>query len=104
MERYAIAEAAGRAGVDVDGPRRLVELGIVSPGVDDRLSAGGVRRVGMVSSLVATGIGLEGLGTALRSGQVSLDFLDGPDYERFSALTSVTFAEFADRNARRSSY
>jgi len=33
----------------------------------------------------------------MRSGQVSLDFLDEPAYERFSAISGVTFAELAER-------
>jgi adenylate cyclase len=98
VETYEIREAAGRAGVDIDELRRLVELGIVSPGADDRFSPGDVRRVGMVHSLVAAGVPLDGLGAAIRSGQVSLDFLDAPAFQRFSALSGVTFAQFADRS------
>ena len=48
-------------------------------------------------SLTAAGIPLEGLGAAIRSGQVSLDFLDAPAFERFSALSGVTFAQMAER-------
>lgn len=97
MERYEIAEAAERAGLSVDDLRRLVELGILKPDAEDRLTSGDVRRVAMVSSLTAAGIPLDGLGAAIRNGQVSLDFLDEPTYERFSALSGVTFAEFGER-------
>ena len=45
----------------------------------------------------AAGIPLDGLGAAIRSGTVSLDFLDAPAFERFSALSDVTFAQFAER-------
>ncbi len=48
-------------------------------------------------SLTAAGIPLDGLGEAIRSGQVSLDFLDAPAFERFSALSGDTFAEVAER-------
>jgi adenylate cyclase len=97
VERYELAEAAERAGVNPDEVRRLAELGIVSPGADDRFTPGDVRRVGLVNSLVAAGVPLDGLGAAIRSGQVSLDFLDAPAFERFSALSGVTFAQFAER-------
>ena len=97
MVRYEIADAAVRAGVSVEELRRLVEAGILRPDDENRLTAGDVRRVGMVSSLTAAGIPLDGLGAAIRSGQVSLDFLDEPAYERFSALSGVTFAELAER-------
>ncbi len=97
MERYEVAEAAERAGVSVGELRRLVDLGILKPDAEDRLTSGDVRRVAMVGSLTSAGIPLDGLGAAIRSGQVSLDFLDESAYERFSALSGVTFAEFAER-------
>ncbi len=97
MERFDLAEAAQRVGISPDELGRLVELGIVRPGVDDRFTPGDVRRVSMVHSLVAAGVPLDGLGAAIRSGKVSLDFLDEPAYERFSALSGVTFAEQARR-------
>ena len=56
-----------------------------------------MRRVGLVESLTAAGIPPDGLGAAIRSGQVSLDFLDEPVFERFSSLSGVTFARFAER-------
>ena len=97
MERYQIAEAAERIGISVDELRRLVDLGILKLDADDRCTSGDVRRASLVESLVAAGISLDGLGTAMRSGQVSLDFLDAPAFERFSAYSGVTFAQFAER-------
>ena len=97
METYEPAEAAQRGGVSPREFDRLVELGIVAPGANGRFTSGAVRRVGLVSSLVAAGIPLDGLGEAMRSGSFSLDFLDAPAFERFSALSDVTFAQFAER-------
>jgi hypothetical protein len=97
VERYEITEAAGRAGIDVGGLVRLVELGIVRPGADDRFTPGDVRRAGLVHSLVDAGVRLYGLGAAIREGTVALDFLDEPAYERFSAFSGVTFTRFAQR-------
>ena len=97
MERYELAEAAQRAGISADELRRLVKLGIIVPDAEDRFTAGHVRRVGLVAGLTAAGIPPDGLGAAIRSGQVSLDFLDEPVFERFSALSDVTFARFAER-------
>ncbi len=97
METYELAEAAQRGGISVDELRRLVEVGAITPRADDQFTQGDVRRVGMVRSLVAAGVPLDGLGAAIRSGKVSLDFLDEPAYERFSALSGVTFAELAER-------
>ena len=97
MDRYEIADAAVRAGVGIEELQRLVDLGILKPDADDLLTPGDVRRVGMVASLTAAGIPLDDLGIAIRSGQVSLDFLDESAYERFSALSGSTFAEFGER-------
>ena len=97
MERYEIGEAAGRAGLGVGDLARLVELGIVRPGADDRFTPGDVRRAGLVHSLTEAGVPLDGLGAAIREGTIALDFLDEPAYERFSAFSDVTFAGFAQR-------
>jgi adenylate cyclase len=97
VDRYEIADAAVRAGVGIEELQRLVDLGILKPDAEDRLTSGDVRRVGMVASLTAAGIPLDDLGIAIRSGQVSLDFLDESAYERFSALSGSTFAEFGER-------
>ena len=97
MATYPLTEAAQRAGIDVAELSRLVELGIITPSDGDRFTSGAIRRVGMVRNLTAAGIPLDGLGEAIRGGQVSLDFLDESAYEGFSALSGVTFAELADR-------
>ena len=98
MDGYELDEAAQRAGVNAQELAGLVGSGIVSPGANGRFTAGTVRRVSMVRSLVDAGVPLDGLGAAIRSGQLSLDFLDAPAFERFSALSDITFAQFAERS------
>jgi adenylate cyclase len=95
---YDAVETARRAGIDTEELGRLVELGIVGPGPDGRFTSGAARRVSVARSLVAAGVPLEGLGAAMRSGRFSLDFLDAPAFERFSALSDVTFARLAQRS------
>ena len=97
MVDFSREEAAERAGVQVEEIDRLVELGVLTPAADDRFSAGDVRRVGLIQSLEAAGLPLDPLVAALRSGEFSLDFMDMPTFERFSALTDVTFQELSDR-------
>jgi adenylate cyclase len=97
VETYDLAEAAERSGVSADALRRLVELGILTPVDRTRFTPSHLRRAGLVQSLVASGIPLDGLGAAIRTGQASLDFLDAPAYERFSALSGATFAQLAER-------
>jgi adenylate cyclase len=94
---YSRTEAAERAGIGVDELTSLVELGIVRPGAGDRFTSGDVRRAELAGSLKGAGISLEGLAAAIERGTVSLDFLDAPVYERFSALGDVTFQQLSDR-------
>ena len=96
MEGYDPAEAAQRSGIGVE-LNRSVELGILTPAADSRFTPGHLRRAALVKSLAASGIPLEGLGAVIRDGKVSLDFLDAPAFERFSALSGVTFDQLAER-------
>ena len=98
VERYDTAEAAERAGLTVEELSRLVELGILASDGDGSFTAGDVRRAGLVDSLAKAGIPLDGLSVAMKSGRVSLDFLGQPAYERFSALSGITFAQLAERS------
>ena len=97
VETYDLAEAARRSGVSADELGRFVELGILTPDATDRFTPGHLRRAGLVKSLTAAGIPLDGLGAAIRDRKISLDFLDAPAFERFSALSGATFAEVAVR-------
>ena len=99
METYETAAAADRAGLTVDELSRMVELAIVKPGTDGRFTASHIRRAELVGTLVTAGIPLDGLGAVMQGGQVSLDFLDVPAYERFSTLSDVTFAQLAEQTA-----
>jgi adenylate cyclase len=77
----------------------LVEAGILKPDADDRLTSGDVRRAALVSSFETAGMPLDGLSTLIRSGQMSLDFMDNPEYERFAALSDLTFRELSERSS-----
>jgi adenylate cyclase len=97
METYDRIEAAERIGVGSDRLDELIDQGILGQGDLSRLTSGQVRRARLAVSLLAAGVPIDGLGQAIRSGQVSLDFLDAPAFERFSANAGVTFAELADQ-------
>jgi adenylate cyclase len=97
VETYDDDEAAERAGISVGELRRMVELGVIQPDDGDRFASAHLRKLGVVGSLLAAGIPLDGLGSAIRRGQVTLDFLDAPAFERFSSASGVTFAELAER-------
>ena len=97
MEAYSREEAAGRAGVSVDHLDRLVELSIVKPDEHRGFSSGQIKRAQLAHSLETAGIPLEGLAAGLERGEVSLDFLEGEQYERFAALSELTFEELSHR-------
>ena len=99
MSEYRTQEVARRAGVDVAYVARLVELGVVTPDAQDRLSVGDVRRVRLAQTLDRAGVPLEGIGAAIRSGAISLAFLEQPFYERFASLSSVTFKDLAQKTS-----
>jgi adenylate cyclase len=94
---YPRNEAAERAGVEVPYLARLVDLGILTSDEQDRFSDGDVRRVQMAASLEGAGIPLEAVADAVRTGAVSLDFMDATAYERFSALSGETFGQVSER-------
>jgi DNA-binding transcriptional MerR regulator len=94
---YSRSEAAERAGISLEDLNQLVQLGILAPRDGDRFTGGDVRRLGLVHSLEDAGIPLDRLAAAVVSGELSLDFMDEPAYERFAALTTETFQELANR-------
>ncbi|MEZ0239712.1 MAG: adenylate/guanylate cyclase domain-containing protein [Chloroflexota bacterium] len=95
MGQFTRQQAADRAGVSHEDLDRFVELQLVVPDSDDRLSAGDVRKIGLIDSLVAGGIPLDGMAEAHRVGHMTLDFLDDPSYEHFSALGKLTFVDLS---------
>ena len=97
MSDYSRQEAAERAGINVEELSGLVELAILHPGEGDRFTSGDVRKAGLVHNLLAAGLPMDGMVAALRSGALSLDFMDRAEYERFSSLSDVTFQELSAR-------
>lgn len=97
MGDYSRQEAAERSGISLEELNKLVELGILRPAAGDRFSGGEIRKAVLVQSLVAGGLPLEGLAAVIAQGGLSLDFMDSPAYERFSALSDVTFAQLSER-------
>jgi hypothetical protein len=92
-------ELAGRAGVTVDYVDRLIELGILrSPAGDTSFSVGDVRKVRFVHALEDGGLPLEGMGTAVRNGDLSFDFFDGTAWERFGGSPKLTRTSITTRS------
>jgi adenylate cyclase len=96
MRHLSGEEVAHRAGVGGGRLRELVDLGIIAAR-DGRFTDGDVRRVTLVQALEDSGVELRGLAELLERGDLSLDFVDMEAYERFSALSALTFQELSDR-------
>jgi adenylate cyclase len=85
-----------QAGVEPDCVDRLVELGILKGHPDAGFSVGDVRRVRVVDELERGGLPLAVIAEAVRSGDLSFDFVDQPSYGRFGACAGVTFRQVAE--------
>jgi class 3 adenylate cyclase/DNA-binding transcriptional MerR regulator len=91
--REAMAE---RAGVDLGYVDRLVELGILVPPESGSLfSAGDVRRLRLVRGLEEGGLPLEGIGTAVRNGDLSFGFLDLSSWDWYGGFVGKTYRELS---------
>jgi adenylate cyclase len=91
--REALAE---RAGVPAGYLDRLIELGIVAPPDTDSLfSKGDVRRLRLVRGLEDGGLPLEGIGTAVRNGDLSFRFLDLSSWDWYGGFVGKTYRELS---------
>ena len=93
MTRDRLAELAG---VEADYVDELVRVGALAPAEGDRFRPSDVRRIGIVQSLVGAGLPLAAIGTSIARGDVSLDFVEEPSYDRFAATTIMTFRHLSD--------
>jgi len=97
-DRLDLPALAERSGVEAGLVDRLIDLRIIAPDGTGRFSEGDVRRTKIASTLQRAGVSLEGLGSALGNGVMSLDFLDAPAYGRIASLAGMTFAELAEQS------
>jgi adenylate cyclase len=90
-------EVARRAGVEPVYVDRLVELGILRPGIGDDFSQGDVRRARWVRGLEVAGVPLDGMAAAVLDGALSFTFLDAAAFDRFTEVSDTTFQELSVR-------
>jgi adenylate cyclase len=90
-------ETARRAGVGVEDLDLMVDLGLLFPDADHRFAVSDVRKAGFLSSLRSGGLPLDAVAVEMKKGHLSLDFLDDPVFEHFSALSPLTFKELSKR-------
>jgi adenylate cyclase len=75
----------------------MIELRMIVPDEGDRFTAGDVRKAGLLASLESAGLPLHMVAAEIENGSLSIDFLDNPAFDHFSALSSVTFEELGTR-------
>jgi class 3 adenylate cyclase len=75
-----VEDVAGRAGVEVDYIRRLIDLGVVGP-EEDGYRERDVHVAALLHVWEEAGLTAESILTAAESGQLSLDFLESPGWE-----------------------
>jgi adenylate cyclase len=97
MTTYARDEAAHRCGCDRAYLDRLIELGILVPDADDRLSIGDLRRAQMARTLEGAGISPEDLAAGIGQGVLTLNFMDAPVFARFATFGDETFEQVSER-------
>ncbi|MEP6808457.1 MAG: hypothetical protein ABI978_07630, partial [Chloroflexota bacterium] len=95
MVDYSRAEAAVRAGISLDQLNRIVELEVLGSRTGDRFTNADIRTMGVVRDLLAGGLPLDALAAEMKTGRLSLDFLDNPGFDMFAALSSQTFEELS---------
>jgi len=96
-EAFPRDDAAKRAGIPSERLEEFVALGIIKPDRQERFTVGEVRRARVLESLVEAGLPLDAMVEGFRRGLLTLDFVDGPEYDRFPQLSSQTFGEVSER-------
>ncbi|MEI5585424.1 MULTISPECIES: adenylate/guanylate cyclase domain-containing protein [unclassified Agromyces] len=95
-ERYTREELVERSGADSGFVDRVLGSGAIAPDPDGAFGPGDVQRVRLLEACDRAGLSAEAIGGAVRSGRLSLAFLDAPQY-RWSELRGETYGELATR-------
>jgi adenylate cyclase len=88
-------DVADRAGVDNTYLTKLLDVGVLAPGVDGTFTEGDVRRARLYQGLERTGLPLEAIREALDAGELSFGWLDNPLYDLIAPLSPRSFREVA---------
>jgi adenylate cyclase len=95
VDREALAN---RADVDPEYVDRLMRLGILDTRDDLRFSPGDLRRVRLVRALEEGGLPLDGIGTAIRNGDLSFGFLDLVSWDWYGGFVRKTYRELSEES------
>jgi adenylate cyclase len=95
MATYSRQEAADRAGVSVELLTQMLELGALASPSGGAFSESDVRKIGLIGDFVDGGLPLEGLAAQMKSGELTLSFMDSPGFDMFAALSNQTFEQLS---------
>ena len=95
MGTYDAEAAAARAGVSAAEIERLSGLGIFEGEASGAYTDADVRRLLVIGALERSGLAVDDIARLLRSGSLSLDFIDVAGQRVFAALSDTTFAELS---------
>jgi adenylate cyclase len=90
-------EVAERAGLPRGFVDRLIDLGILEQDKEGELSSTDVQRARIMQMLESAGLSLDDVGEALRRGVLSTDFMNVETYDRWAAVSDVSFEEMSAR-------
>lgn len=79
--------------MSVEQVAQLEELGLLKHRTEDKFTMGDVRGIGLMRDLQMSGLPLDGLAAEIRTGRLSLDFLDNPFFDKSSAFSNQTFED-----------
>jgi adenylate cyclase len=96
LSASALADLAGTTTAEV---RRLVDLGVLLPGDgagDGPFRAGDARKVRLVQACERAGLAIDGIGAAVRTGRLSLAFLEADPYRRWAVRSARTYRQVGE--------
>jgi adenylate cyclase len=96
MSEHSVEEAANRAGTTVAFARRMASAGLTGDGDGVRFSDGDIRRLQVLQHVERAGLSLDGVAELVRSGRLSLDFIDTAGRGVFTPLEDVTFSRLSE--------
>jgi adenylate cyclase len=95
MASYSRQEAADRAGVSADLLSRMLELEVLGPHSGEAFSASDVGKIGLIGDFVEGGLPLEALAAEMKTGRLTLSFMDSPAFRLSGELSNQTFEQLS---------
>jgi len=96
MPEYTAEEAASRSGATREFVARMTSAGLVGDDDEVGFSDADIRRLQVLQSVERAGVPLDGLAALVKSGYLSLDFIDSAGTPVFTPLEDTTFSQLSE--------